>query len=62
MIIIIFRTKYGVVPEPGKELAEHFLKTVHYDEGGRLFTYVLMLDGQLRFTETGKNFGIDLVR
>lgn len=55
------RTLYGCVPEPGKELAEQFLKLAHYDEGGRLFTYVLMLDGQLRFTETGKNFGIDLV-
>lgn len=34
---------------------------VHYDEGGRIFTYVLTIDGQLRFTETGKEFGIDLL-
>jgi len=34
---------------------------VHYDEGGRIFTYVLTLDGLLRFTETGKEFGIDLL-
>jgi hypothetical protein len=33
----------------------------HYDEGGRIFTYVLTLDGLFRFTETGKEFGIDLL-
>src|SRR3569833_1621324 len=33
----------------------------HFDEGGRIFTYVLTLDGILRFTETGKEFGIDLL-
>lgn len=34
---------------------------VHYDEGGRIFTYVITLDGLMRFTETGKEFGIDLL-
>jgi hypothetical protein len=34
---------------------------VHYAEGGRIFTYVLTLDAHLRFTETGKEFGIDLL-
>jgi hypothetical protein len=34
---------------------------VHYDEGGRIFTYVLTLDALLRFTETGKEFGIDML-
>jgi hypothetical protein len=38
-----------------------FLDLVHYDQGGRIFTYVLSLDGQWRFTETGKEFGIDLL-
>lgn len=38
-----------------------FLDLVHWDKGGRIFTYVLMLDGQWRFTETGKEFGIDLL-
>jgi hypothetical protein len=33
----------------------------HFDEGGRIFTYVLTLDGLLRFTETGKEFGIDFL-
>jgi hypothetical protein len=33
----------------------------HYDEGCRLFTYVLTLDSLFRFTETGKEFGIDLL-
>lgn len=37
------------------------LEFVHYDQGGRIFTYVLTLDGQWRFTETGKEFGIDML-
>lgn len=37
------------------------LRLAHFDEGGRLFTYVLTLDGLFRFTETGKEFGIDLL-
>ena len=44
-----------------EEAALQFLKMVHFDEGGRIFTYVLTLDGLLRFTETGKEFGIDLL-
>jgi len=42
-------------------MALKFLDLVHYDRGGRVFTYVLTLDGQWRFTETGKEFGIDLL-
>ena len=34
---------------------------MHFDKGGRIFTYVLTCDGQWRFTETGKEFGIDLL-
>lgn len=37
------------------------LRLAHFDEGGRVFTYVLTLDGIFRFTETGKEFGIDLL-
>ncbi|OAA71164.1 C2 domain containing protein [Cordyceps fumosorosea ARSEF 2679] len=40
---------------------EQFLQMAHFDEGGRVFTYVLTLDALLRFTETGKEFGIDLL-
>lgn len=54
-------TEYGSVPPRSKEASLQFLKMVHYDEGGRIFTYVLTLDGLLRFTETGKEFGIDLL-
>jgi hypothetical protein len=54
-------TKYGVVEPTSEETALQFLKMAHFDEGGRLFTYVLTLDGLLRFTETGKEFGIDLL-
>ena len=38
-----------------------FLDLVHWDKGGRIYTYVITLDGQWRFTETGKEFGIDLL-
>jgi len=54
-------TKYGSVKPRSEEAALKFLELVHYDEGGRIFTYVLTLDGLLRFTETGKEFGIDLL-
>jgi hypothetical protein len=54
-------TQYGVVKPRSEEASLQFLKMVHYDEGGRIFTYVLTLDGLLRFTETGKEFGIDLL-
>ncbi|KAI4869160.1 hypothetical protein F4820DRAFT_43177 [Hypoxylon rubiginosum] len=48
--------------EPCTEAATmRFLKMAHFDEGGRTFTYVLTLDGSLKFTETGKEFGIDLL-
>lgn len=54
-------TKYGSFPEPTTDMTKLLLDLVHYDEGGRIFTYVLTLDGHFRFTETGKEFGIDLL-
>lgn len=54
-------TEYGIVKPRSEEAALQFLKMAHYDEGGRIFTYVLTLDGLLRFTETGKEFGIDML-
>lgn len=54
-------TEYGIVKPKSKEAALQFLKMVHFDEGGRMFTYVITLDGLFRFTETGKEFGIDLL-
>ncbi|KAK8216714.1 hypothetical protein M8818_001677 [Zalaria obscura] len=55
-------TTWGRYPEgPCQEMTKAFLDLVHYDEGGRIFTYVLTLDSLLRFTETGKEFGIDLL-
>lgn len=54
-------TEWGTFKPRSKEAALQFLKMAHYDEGGRLFTYVLSLDGLLRFTETGREFGIDLL-
>jgi len=51
----------GVVKPKSKEASLQFLKMVHYDEVGRIFTYVTTLDDLLRFTETAKEFGIDLL-
>lgn len=42
-------------------MTKKFLEFVRYDQGGRIFTYVITLDGQMRFTETGKEFGIDML-
>jgi hypothetical protein len=54
-------TVYGVFQEPCIDMTKQFLEFVHHDQGGRIFTYVITLDGQWRFTETGKEFGIDLL-
>lgn len=54
-------TAYEAFPEPCKEFTQKFLELVHYDKGGRIFTYVLTLDALFRFTETGKEFGIDML-
>ncbi|KAG9248522.1 hypothetical protein BJ878DRAFT_412519 [Calycina marina] len=54
-------TEHGEVKPKSEEASLQFLKMVHFDEGGRIFTYVITLDGLLRFTETGKEFGIDLL-
>ena len=54
-------TQHGSFAPCSREAALQFLRMVHFDEGGRVFTYVLTLDGLLRFTETGHEFGIDLL-
>ncbi|KAE8349262.1 hypothetical protein BDV28DRAFT_64216 [Aspergillus coremiiformis] len=54
-------TLHGQFESPCIELTQKLLEFVHYAQGGRIFTYVLTLDGQFRFTETGKEFGIDLL-
>lgn len=54
-------TLNGTFQEPCREMTQKFLEFVQHGQGGRMFTYVLMLDGQFRFTETGKEFGIDLL-
>ena len=54
-------TQYGSFPAPCREMTLKFLDLVHYDRGARIFTYVITLDGKWRFTETGKEFGIDML-
>ncbi|KAF2744118.1 C2 domain-containing protein [Sporormia fimetaria CBS 119925] len=54
-------TAYERFEEPCLEFTQKFLDLVHHDQGGRIFTYVLTLDALFRFTETGKEFGIDML-
>ena len=54
-------TVYGSFPRPSQDMVVRFLDLVHWDKGGRIYTYIITLDGQWRFTETGKEFGIDLL-
>lgn len=54
-------TEYGSFEPCSEDASEQFLRMAHFDEGSRLFTYVLTLDAMFRFTETGKQFGIDLL-
>ncbi|KAF1998037.1 C2 domain-containing protein [Amniculicola lignicola CBS 123094] len=54
-------TDYEFFKEPCREFTQKFLDLVHWDQGGRIFTYVLTLDALFRFTETGKEFGIDML-
>ncbi|KAJ6580991.1 hypothetical protein B0H19DRAFT_1113190 [Mycena capillaripes] len=48
-------------PESSEALARQFLDMTAWGEGAKLFTYVITLDGEWRFTETGKEFAIDLL-
>lgn len=54
-------TVYGIFGSPGEDVTLKFLELAHFDTKGRIFTYVLTLDSLLRFTETGKEFGIDML-
>lgn len=54
-------TEWGNFKPCSEEASQNFLRMAHYDEGGRIFTYVITLDGMMRFTETGKEFGVDLL-
>ncbi|KAI5927526.1 hypothetical protein F4810DRAFT_268760 [Camillea tinctor] len=54
-------TEWGTFPACTEEASLQFLKMAHFAGGGRIFTYVITCDGLMRFTETGKEFGIDLL-
>nr|GAT53497.1 predicted protein [Mycena chlorophos] len=47
--------------DTSEALARQFLEMVSWGEGNKLFTYVITLDGEWRFTETGPEFAIDLL-
>ncbi|KAL7628524.1 hypothetical protein AAE478_000039 [Parahypoxylon ruwenzoriense] len=54
-------THWGTFKPCSEEASLQFLKMAHFDEGGRIFTYIITLDGLMRFTETGSEFGIDML-
>lgn len=54
-------TEYKSFEGCTEDASEQFLRLAHYDQGSRVFTYILSLDSVFRFTETGKEFGIDLL-
>jgi hypothetical protein len=61
-------TEWGVVKPPddddkdaGRAFAEKFLRMTSFGTQGRVFTYVITLDGEMRFTETGEEFVIELL-
>ena len=59
-------TEWGVVEasdsqDDGRALAETFLRMSSFGTQGRIFTYIITLDGEMRFTETGEEFAIDLL-
>ncbi|TBU61824.1 hypothetical protein BD310DRAFT_919941 [Dichomitus squalens] len=47
--------------KPDEAFARKFLDLVEYGTEGRVFTYVIMLDGQWRFTETGDEFAVQFL-
>jgi hypothetical protein len=54
-------TEYGCIKDVDESMSLQFLDMVHYDKGARTWTYIITLDGLFRFTETGKEFGIDML-
>jgi len=60
-------TEWGVAePSDLGESARHafarkFLRMTSFGSQGRMFTYIITLDGEMRFTETGEEFLIELL-
>ena len=52
-------TTYGVA-QPD-QLARCLLDFTHWGDANRLYTYIITLDGEWRFTETGPQFGIQML-
>jgi hypothetical protein len=60
------RTRYGVCRDSGNgdgalDFAREFLRMTNHGAGGRMFTYVITLDAEWRFTETGAEFAINML-
>lgn len=56
-------TEYGILDTKDNptSISRRLLELTHWGQGGRVFTYVITVDGEWRFTETGKEFGIQML-
>ncbi|KAI2464965.1 hypothetical protein F4781DRAFT_411062 [Annulohypoxylon bovei var. microspora] len=54
-------TLWGTFEACTEDASTQLLKMAHYGDGGQIFTYIITLDGMLRFTETSKDLGVDLL-
>ncbi|KAI1205300.1 uncharacterized protein F4807DRAFT_443505 [Annulohypoxylon truncatum] len=54
-------TLWGKFDACTEDASHQFLKMAHYGEGGHIFTYIITLDGMMRWTATGKEIGLDLL-
>lgn len=52
-------TEYGI--SSPDSLAKTFLDLTGWELGGRLYTYIVTVDAEWRFTETGSEFGIQML-
>ncbi|GJE92851.1 C2 domain-containing protein [Phanerochaete sordida] len=53
--------KDGALDSDSVAMARQFLRMTSYGTQGRIFTYVIMLDGEWRFTETGDQMAIEFL-
>lgn len=53
-------TTYGEITSD-EQMASKVLDFTSWGEGGKLYTYIITLDAEWRFTQTGKEFGIQML-
>ncbi|KAI1103878.1 hypothetical protein F4804DRAFT_342173 [Jackrogersella minutella] len=54
-------TNWGTFEACTEQATLQFLKMAHFGEGAQLYTYIITLDGMMRFSETGPQFSIQFL-